>query len=85
MTQVKNAYRRRLRHTNQIVNDATEREIKKELGSDADDFEVAEIKVVEESPKRSKSRIFLLKCNTIVIFLPKNRMLFHALFDTITI
>lgn len=54
----KDAYRRRLRHTNQIVNDATEREIKKELGSDADDFEVAEIKVVEESPKRSKSRFF---------------------------
>lgn len=51
----KDAYRRRLRHTNQIVNDTRievdDIDVDKELGID-------EIEVVEESPKRAKSRFF---------------------------
>lgn len=54
----KDAYRRRLRHTNQIVNDTRievdEIDVDKELGID----EIEIVEVVEESPKRSKSRFF---------------------------
>lgn len=54
----KDAYRRRLRHTNQIVNDTRievdEIEVDKELGID----EIEIVEVVEESPKSSKSRFF---------------------------
>lgn len=54
----KDAYRRRLRHTNQIVNDTRievdEIDVDKELGIN----EIEIVEVVEESPKRSKSRFF---------------------------
>lgn len=54
----KDAYRRRLRHTNQIVNDTRievdEIEVDKELGIN----EIEIVEVVEESPKSSKSRFF---------------------------
>lgn len=54
----KDAYRRRLRHTNQIVNDTrievNEIDVDKELGIN----EIEIVEVVEESPKRSKSRFF---------------------------
>ena len=54
----RDAYRRRLRHTNQIVNDTRievdEIDVDKELGIN----EIEIVEVVEESPKRSKSRFF---------------------------
>lgn len=52
----KDAYRKRLHRTNQIVNDATEVEVDIDAELGLDELEVVEI--VEEPDKRSKSRFF---------------------------